>query len=77
MTLAGNSSNPEIVINDKSGYLINYPDLDMFSEKVQVLINNETLRQQFGEADRRSILEKFQLNQSVSEFEQYLLAKIQ
>jgi glycosyltransferase involved in cell wall biosynthesis len=77
MTLAGISSNPEIVINDQSGYLINYPDLDMFSEKVQVLIKNETLCQQFGEVGRRSALEKFQLNQSVSEFEQYLLAETQ
>jgi glycosyltransferase involved in cell wall biosynthesis len=69
------SSNPEIVVNNKSGYLTDYPDIDMFTEKVQLLIENESLRKQFGEVGRKTVMQKFQLSDRIDEFENYLLAK--
>jgi glycosyltransferase involved in cell wall biosynthesis len=67
------SSNPEIVIKDKTGFLVDCPDVDMFVEKVLALIKDETLRQQLGAAGKEWVLQKFQLNQRIAEFERYLL----
>ena len=69
------TSNPEIIIEDQTGFLADFPDVDMFAEKVQLLIEDDTLRQQFGAAGREDVLQRFQLNQRITEFEYYLLGK--
>jgi glycosyltransferase involved in cell wall biosynthesis len=67
------SSNPEIVENNVTGYLADFPDLEMFAEKVRLLSDNESLRKRFGEKGRQAVIDKFQLNQRIDEFENYLL----
>ena len=69
------TSNPEIVTRDKSGFLVDYPDVIKFAEKVQLLIDNKPVRQQFGEAGKKSVLERFRLDERIGEFESYLLGK--
>jgi glycosyltransferase involved in cell wall biosynthesis len=70
------TSNPEIVTRDKSGFLVDFPDVNKFAEKVQLLIDNEPVRQQFGEAGKKSVLERFRLDERIDEFESHLLGNM-
>jgi glycosyltransferase involved in cell wall biosynthesis len=67
------SSNPEIIIRDQTGFLIEYPDLEMFCSKIELLINDEILRRQFGKKGRETVETFFQLDDRIKEFENYLL----
>ncbi len=69
------SSNPEIVDSEKTGFLVKYPDLDMFYEKTKMLIENQSLRKKMGEAGRERVLNHFELSERITEFENYLLGK--
>jgi len=69
------SSNPEIVTNNETGYLIDYPDIEMFAQKTQLLIQNDSLREQMGEKGKDSVLKRFNLSDRITEFEYYLLGK--
>jgi len=69
------SSNPEIVTQDETGFLIDYNDIEMFAKKTQLLIQNEKLRKQFGEAGRKSAVHRFELSERITEFEYHLLGK--
>ena len=66
------SSNPEIIQGEKSGFLIDFPDLDMFTEKVMELIKDESKRLQFGETGQEIVMQKFQLKQKIAELENLL-----
>jgi glycosyltransferase involved in cell wall biosynthesis len=67
------SSNPEIVLDNKTGFLIDYPDMKAFTQKTKSLIQDESMRQQMGSTGRDSALKRFQLSDRISELEQYLL----
>ena len=69
------SSNPEIVTANETGYLIDYPDVNMFAQKAQLLIEDEVLRRKLGEEGRRSVIARFNLSERITEFEYYLLGK--
>jgi len=69
------SSNPEIVTANETGYLIDYPDLNMFAQKAQLLIEDEALRKKLGEEGRKSVIARFNLSERITEFEYYLLGK--
>ena len=66
------SSSPEIIKNNETGLLVDFPNLDMFAQKIQLLIQNETLRNQLGEKGRERVIERFNLCERISEFEDYL-----
>jgi glycosyltransferase involved in cell wall biosynthesis len=68
------SSNPEIISNNETGYLVGHPDLDVFCEKIELLINDKDLRLQFGRNGRERVEKYFQLDDRIAEFEQYLLS---
>jgi len=69
------SSNPEIIIENTTGFLIDYPDLDMFAQKTQLLIQNQELRQQLGEKGKESVIKRFDISERITEFEHYLLGE--
>jgi glycosyltransferase involved in cell wall biosynthesis len=66
------TSNPEIVENNKSGFLVNYPDLEMFAEKTVQLIKDKTLRETIGNEGFNSVQRRFILKDRVLEIESYL-----
>ncbi|MEI7725897.1 MAG: glycosyltransferase [Bacteroidota bacterium] len=70
------SSNPEIIINNQTGFLVDFPDVEMFSRRIEQLINDETLRLQFGKKGRETVEKVFQLDERIAEFEQYLLSQL-
>jgi len=69
------SSNPEIVTQNKTGFLVSYPDTELFAKKVQELIQNDVLRKQFGENGKLDVINRFNLKDRITEFEYYLLDK--
>ncbi len=66
------SSNPEIIAADKTGFLVDHLDLEMFAEKTSLLIQDQRLREKMGAAARQSVYDRFSLVDRVSEIESYL-----
>lgn len=66
------SSNPEIVNQNESGFLVDYPDVKTFAQKIKILIENQDLRTKFGEEGRKIVEEKFQFKNQVAAVENYL-----
>lgn len=69
------TSNPEIITQNETGFLINYPDVDAFAEKTQLLIQNEYIRNLLGENGRMSVINRFNITDRISEFEYHLLGR--
>ena len=69
------SSNPEIVTNNETGFLIEYPDLDMFVQKLQLLIEDNEVRKKLGKNGLESVQSRFNFSERVTELEYYLLGK--
>lgn len=70
------SSNPEIVLANQTGFLVDYPHIEKFADRVEELIVNEKLRQQLGEAARKSVVERFDLKERITEFENAILGPL-
>ena len=67
------TSNPEIVKADKSGFLVDYPDLDMFAEKTSQLVKDKVSRNKMGEAGLEIVHKRFVIEDRISEFESYII----
>jgi len=68
------SSNPEIISNNETGFLVDKGDLKAFLEKTELLINDAGLRQQMGRRAREAAIEKFSLLNTLANLEQLLYA---
>ena len=53
------SSLPELVVDQKSGFLCQQDNIDDFVEKIKILGEKKGLREQMGEFNRQRILENF------------------
>jgi glycosyltransferase involved in cell wall biosynthesis len=69
------SSNPEIVTADKTGFLVDYPDVEGFAQKTLQLINDEALRDKMGKAGLKSVFERFVIEDIITELESYILGE--
>ena len=68
------SSMPEVVLDGKTGLLVDYPDTSVFAEKIEQLYHEEELRKQYGQAGYQSALDRFELNKQIKKFEQFILS---
>jgi len=66
------TSNPEIVENNKSGFLVEHPDLDSFTQKTIALIKDENLRKEMGNVGLKNVMRKFNVKDRVVEIEKFL-----
>ena len=66
------TSNPEIVSDNETGYLVEYNDIDAFTDKVELLMKDKELRLRLGEAGRKRVLDKFQFKNQLKEFQKFL-----
>ena len=66
------SSNPEIVLENETGYLITHPDLKDFAQKTLSLMKSPEIRVKLGEAGRQSVYDRFRISDRVDEVESYL-----
>jgi glycosyltransferase involved in cell wall biosynthesis len=69
------SSNPEIIEDGKSGYLIPPYDIGLLADRVIQLIENERLRKQIGDYARESVHEKFNYKLTLETVEKYLMER--
>lgn len=67
------SSNSEVVGDHQTGFLVDYPDLDMFCRNIELLAADEILRSQLGKNGRQVVENHFQLKDRMNELEEYLL----
>jgi L-malate glycosyltransferase len=53
---------PEVVINEKNGFLVEYGDIKALAEKICILINSEKLRHEFGHNGKERFQKYFTFN---------------
>jgi glycosyltransferase involved in cell wall biosynthesis len=63
---------PEIIENNKSGFTVDYPDLNMFAEKIIYLINNIDIGKKMGEKGFEIVKHKFVLSDKITEIENFI-----
>jgi len=61
------SSNPEIISDGESGFLVDFPDVNQFADKIEKLIRERSLREKMGKDARRWIENNFQLDDKITE----------
>ena len=61
------TSNPEIISQDETGFLIKHGDVESMANKTEELINNPELRKSMGLVARKSVEKRFQLDDKISE----------
>ena len=66
-------TNPEIIKDGKTGFLVNFPDTALFKEKVKLLITDQGLRQEMGKRARAHVEQSFNINQKITEIENLVL----
>jgi len=64
------SSLPELIDEGKGGFLCGLGDVNEFAEKVNLLAENQSLRQEMGVYNRTKVEEMFTLNRMVSEYKE-------
>jgi glycosyltransferase involved in cell wall biosynthesis len=70
------SSNPEIVSNNETGFLVEHGNLEAFLEKTELLINDAGLRHQMGRKARVAAIERFSIHKTLTKLEQLLYDKL-
>jgi len=66
------TSNPEIIEDGVNGFLIEYPDMNSFAEKVIYLAQNPEIRENMGKKARHSVMRKFSLQKVIKDWEELL-----
>ncbi|MDD2850484.1 MAG: glycosyltransferase [Desulfuromonadaceae bacterium] len=66
------SSNPEIVSNNETGFLVEPGNVEMFLEKTELLINDVQLRQKMGQRARKEAVGRFSIQHTLAQIEQLL-----
>ncbi len=67
------SSNPELVLDGETGYLVNMDDLTAFADKVEELAKNRNLRHQMGERGYQHVYTHFDKDKQLQKIEEYLI----
>jgi len=60
---------PEIVVPDRTGYLVEAKDAAALAEKIMMLLNDGALRKQMGEAGRRLVEERYSLQTMIDNYQ--------
>jgi len=70
-----NSSNPEVIINGETGFLAEPGNIDDLVEKILILAENSTLRDEMGKKGRNLVAERFSLKASLEKLEKLIKGK--
>lgn len=61
---------PDVVKHGETGFLVPERDVDEMADRITELARDPQLRNQFGEAGRRHIMQNFRLDQQVAKMKQ-------
>jgi len=67
------TSNPEIISDGKTGLLATHPDTRDLTAQVTKLISNRSLLKEMGESAKQSVVDRFLIEERITELEEYLL----
>jgi len=67
------TSNPEIISDGKTGLLAKHLDNTDFTNKTASLISDTKLCQQMGQAAKQSVVDRFLIEERITELEEYLI----
>lgn len=67
-----NSSNPEIVADNETGFLVPTNNIDALKEKVMLLKNNPELRHEMGQKGQERVLRLFTFDRAFNELKEFL-----
>jgi len=63
------SSNPEIITDGETGFLVNDLDIRKFAEKIEILYKNKDQRTVMGEKGRKKVEDMFSITKTIEEVE--------
>lgn len=66
------SSIPEVVINNKTGLLANYKDINSISAHIESLINDKDLANDLGTSGFKNAVAKYELSNQITKFVSYI-----
>ncbi len=66
------SSNPELISDGENGFLVEPFDKNQFAEKIELLANDDKLRDDLGQNAEKILMNKFTLDKSVREFSRFI-----
>jgi glycosyltransferase involved in cell wall biosynthesis len=66
------SSMPEMIENNKTGYLVEFNNINEYADKVVYLIQNATFRKEMGENARNRVLSNFDINKNIKYLEEII-----
>ncbi|MCI0514527.1 glycosyltransferase [candidate division KSB1 bacterium] len=61
--------NPEVVVQEETGYLVPVGDVRTISEKIEGLLSNPMLARQMGQVGRQLVEQKFTIEKMVTEYQ--------
>ena len=67
------SSNPEIIENNKTGFLIEKSNLDEMVEKILLLNSNTDLRKTLGESGKKRVIDLFSINKTLTDVKKLIV----
>lgn len=59
------SSNPEMIDHDRTGFLVDFPNVTEFTQRVLSLVSDPLLRKRFGDAGKKVVTEKFDADKNL------------
>jgi glycosyltransferase involved in cell wall biosynthesis len=60
---------PEIVVPDRTGFLVEAKNAGMLAEKITILLENEVLRKQMGGAGRKLVEDRYSLQAMIDNYQ--------
>ncbi len=66
------SSNPELIVDDETGFLAQFNNIADFVEKLKLLINDNSLRAKLGEQGHTRVKTRFSIDRAITEVEKFL-----
>ena len=67
-----NASGIKDIIDDKTGFKVDIGDVEMFTEKIELLLTNEKLRKDMGKNSIKRIRKMFTWNETINRTEKFL-----
>lgn len=70
------TSNPEIIENNKAGFLVEHSNLELFAKKTHELIMDKSLCEKLGIAGFKAVKDRFVLKDSVRKIETFIKSNV-
>lgn len=67
-----NSSNPELVKNGENGFLVPFPDIELFAQQIELLLNDKELSKRMGEKSIQILNNNFTIDKTIEKLEKLL-----